>query len=369
MNQEIELTVVIPTYNEVDNVEILIERIEETLRGERFELIFVDDNSPDGTYLKIRELAEKNSRIRLIHRIGRSGLSSACLEGMLASTSPYLAVIDADLQHDETLLGAMLNCMRTGETDIVVASRKMEKGSFGEMPVIRQGISNLASWVTERIIRLPLTDPMSGNFMLRRQVLDEAVDNLYGQGFKILVDICANSKRRLKIEELPYSMRARTQGESKLGLRISIEFALFLMGKLAVRVVPFRFLKFCLIGGSGVLVHLCVLGLMHKLLGLTFLVSQVLAVYIAMFSNFTLNNRFTFSENSDSENAAPGWDFFAKLIRFFAVCSLGAAIGISLGEYLHGKDVAWWLAGLATTLVAAFWNYSLSAVFVWRKAH
>ncbi len=357
-----ELTVVVPTFNEAENVELLAAKITSALDQENWEIIFVDDNSPDGTHDIVRSLAAGDSRIRLIHRIGRTGLSSACLEGMFASIAPYVAIIDADLQHDETLLKTMLTNMRQGGADLIVASRKTAEGSFGEMPGMRVKISQLATWMANRVLKIPLTDPMSGNFMIKREVIDEVANKLYGQGFKLLLDICANTERNLLIEELPYKMRARQLGESKLGLRVILEYGLFLFSKAIGQKLPIRFIKFCLIGGIGVVVHLAVLGVFHKILSLEFLVSQIIAAYVAMSGNYILNNRFTFSDKKKS-----GVQFWIGMLSFYVICSFGAFIGITAGEFLHSNDVVWWLAGVVTTLVAAIWNYSVSSVFTWRR--
>ena len=359
----IDLTVIVPTFNERGNVGPLLERISGALEGERWEAIFVDDDSPDGTHQRVRELAGTRGNVRLIHRIGRRGLSSACLEGMLASTSPYVAVIDADLQHDERLLADMLKTIREGDLDLVVASRHTGQGGFGTMPPLRIAISRFATWLATRVLKLPLSDPMSGFFMTTRELIDGVSGNLYGQGFKILLDICANAGRELRIAELPYTMRARQSGESKLDLRVVLEYLLFLANKIIGWAVPLRFVKFCMIGGTGVIVHLGVLGLVHRVYGAAFIVGQVAGALTAMTSNYALNNLFTFSQVRRT-----GRRFWTGLVSFYIICSIGAVIGISVGEVLHRIDVTWWGAGLVTTLVAAIWNYSVSSAFTWRAA-
>ena len=358
--QQPELTVVVPTYNEVNNVGILLEKISTVLEGENWEIIFVDDDSPDGTSQRVRDLGKNNPRVRLIHRIGRIGLSSACIEGLLASTAPYAAIIDADLQHDERLLKNMLVRMREGALDLIVASRNKAEGSFGEMPAARVKISQFATQLTNWVIKVPLSDPMSGNFMVTRKLIDDVTPRLYGQGFKLLLDFIANSQQPLNIEELPYQMRARHKGESKLGLQVVVEYLLFLASNMFNRVIPYRFLKFCLIGTTGVAVHMFVLWIFHRIFNIDFLSSQVIAVYTAMTSNYFLNNRFTFSDNTRK-----GKYLWTGLASFVLICSAGAFIGVVLGEFLHSNSVTWWGAGIATTIAAAVWNFSVSSIFTW----
>src|SRR6202521_449288 len=186
-----ELAVVVPTYNERQNVPLVVELLKQTLDGVSWDLIFVDDNSPDGTAETARAIGAADRRVRCIRRIGRRGLAGACVEGMLATGARYVAVLDADLQHDETLLPAMLQCMRDGDADLVVASRRIDDGSDAGLSGIRSDISRFASALAQRLLRVKLTDPMSGFFMLRRALVDEIAPLLSNQGFKILLDIVA----------------------------------------------------------------------------------------------------------------------------------------------------------------------------------
>src|ERR1700676_4152332 len=174
-----ELSVVVPTFNERDNVLTLFRRLETALAAVAFEVVFVDDNSPDGTWDVVRGLARQDSRVRCIRRIGRRGLpgpcirrigrrglSGACIEGILASSAPYAAVIDADLQHDETQLAKMLALLQGGKTDLVVGSRYIEGGSGDSFDKQRAGASALATEVAKRVLRIKIADAMSGVFMM-----------------------------------------------------------------------------------------------------------------------------------------------------------------------------------------------------------
>ena len=358
-----ELTIVIPTFNEARNVPVLYRMLVDALEGVSWEVIFVDDDSPDGTSDIARELALTDARVRVIQRLGRRGLSSACIEGMLASASPYVAVMDGDLQHEETFLPDMLKALKRSDTGIVVASRTVGEGSFGSLHENRIKISKFATWMTKSITKAPLSDPMSGFFMLRRTVLEDVVRRLYGQGFKILLDICANASGELKIVEIPYSMRHRQKGESKLTLTVVLEFLVFLAAKLVGRLMPVEMIKFFMVGVTGVVVHMAVLGLMHRLFEFKFLTAQIAATCVAIASNFVLNNRYTFRAQR-----LYGRAFWSGLVSFYVVCGFGAVISLAVGEYLYRIPITWWLAGFATTILAALWNYGVSSVVTWRSS-
>ena len=174
----LELTVVVPTRNERGNIQPLLERLEQALQGVNWEVVFVDDDSPDQTADVVRSIARTNSRVRCLQRIGRRGLSSACIEGVLSSAAPYVAVIDADLQHDEKLLPRMLETIKADDLDVVVGSRHVEGGSLGDWAASRQKISSFATGLARVVLRSDLSDPMSGFFMMRRTAFDQTVRRL-----------------------------------------------------------------------------------------------------------------------------------------------------------------------------------------------
>jgi dolichol-phosphate mannosyltransferase len=226
-----ELTIVIPTYNERDNIVPLIEKVDQALTGVTWNIFFVDDDSTDGTLDTIREVITNDVRIQLLHRIGRKGLSSACIEGMSACSSPYLAVMDADLQHDESLLKLMLVTLKNDKLDIVVGSRYVAGGSFGDWTLARKIVSKSATAMSKLISRHDLKDAMSGFFMLQKSFFDETKNNLNGGGFKILLDLFASSNREIKFKELPFTFRTRTAGESKLGANVMWDYLKLIVDK------------------------------------------------------------------------------------------------------------------------------------------
>ncbi|MGB1025242.1 MAG: polyprenol monophosphomannose synthase, partial [Rhodospirillaceae bacterium] len=287
-----DLAVVVPTLNEVGNVEPLYEKLCATLEGIAWEVIYVDDDSKDGTLDVLAALQTKHANVRYIRRVGRRGLASASIEGMMASSAPYLAVMDADLQHDETLLPQMLSVVRDDGYDIVSASRFLEGSKLEGLSKMRTRMSQVGIGMVNWLLRAKLTDPLTGFFLLRRDVLNEVVYDLSQQGFKILVDIFASAKRPLKAKEVPMTFRERHSGASKLDLMVLFEFLTLLSDKTIGAVIPTRFIMFVLVGLTGVGVHVGVLGLVHKVMALDFWLGQSAAVIVAMSTNFYLNNVF-----------------------------------------------------------------------------
>lgn len=358
----VELTVVLPTFNERDNVQPLIERLEAVLAGIEWEAIFVDDNSSDGTAEHARAIGRSKPYIRCLQRLGRRGLSTACIEGVLASSAPFIAVMDADLQHDEALLPDMLRTLKSGKIDIAIGSRYVAGGGVGDWDQSRARISDLATRLSRLVVKADLRDPMSGFFMMRRPAFEAAVRNLSGQGFKILIDLFASSPRPLAFKELPYQFRRRQHGESKLDTLVAWEYLLLLLDKLIGHIVPVRFALFALIGGLGLVVHLVVLGVVLNMLGTDFTSAQTAATVTAMTSNFFLNNWFTYRDRR-----LRGWRLWRGLLSFYTVCSVGAVGNVGIASYVFHADQSWWLAGVVGAVVGAVWNYATSSVFTWRN--
>jgi dolichol-phosphate mannosyltransferase len=355
-----ELTVVIPSYNERDNVTPLIEKLRLTLQGLDWEVIFVDDNSPDGTADVARKIGETDRRVRCIRRIDRRGLAGACLEGMLASQAPYVAVMDGDLQHDETLLGSMLKRIRLGDIDLVVASRYIEGGSADAFNKKRARISRWSTALANRFLGCDLTDPLSGYFMIRRATVEQLATSLSSQGFKILLDIVASAHGALRIVELPSVFRARQYGVSKLDVRVALEFIGLMIAKLTYDAVSIRLLLYCLVGVTGIAIHMAMLQLSLQIAGVSFRTGQILATVTAIAWNFVLNNQLTYHDQP-----LKGWAFANGLLRFELICAVGALSNVGIATLIYTSDHNWWIAGLSGALMSAMWNYVVSAAFVW----
>jgi len=357
-----ELSVVVPTFNERDNVTTLFRRLETALAGKAFEVIFVDDNSPDGTWDVVRGLARQDSRVRCIRRIGRRGLSGACIEGILASSAACAAVIDADLQHDETQLAKMLSLLQGGETDLVVGSRYIEGGSADSFNKQRAGASALATEVAKRVLGVKIADPMSGFFMIRRERFEQLAPQLSTQGFKILLDIVATARGDLRVKEIPYSFGSRLHGESKLDSMVALDFLGLVLAKLTNDVVSLRFLMFAMVGSLGLFVHLAALFIALRLFDVPFPQAQADGAIVAMTSNFILNNFLTYRDQR-----LQGFAIVRGLLLFYLVCSVGLFANVGVAFSVYDKQPIWWLAGAAGALMGVVWNYAMSGLFVWRK--
>jgi dolichol-phosphate mannosyltransferase len=357
-----ELSVVIPTLNERDNVGLLVELLDAALDTVDWEVVFVDDDSPDGTLERIREISRRDRRVRCLQRIGRRGLVTACIEGALATSAPYIAVMDADMQHDEKLLPQMLTILKSEPVDLVVGSRHVAGGGIGEWDAGRAKMSNIAARLSRIICKAEIADPMSGFFMLRREVLEGAVRRLSGRGFKILLDILVSSPRSLQFRELPYEFRERQRGESKLDTLVAWEFMMLIADKAIGHIVPVRFALFAFVGGIGLLIHMAVLWFALTVVGATFDPAQASAAVVAMTSNFFINNFFTYRDRR-----LRGLGLLRGLFTFYAICALGTIANVGIAGFIFTRNEVWWLAGLAGVAVGSVWNYAVSSVFTWKQ--
>jgi dolichol-phosphate mannosyltransferase len=357
----LQLAVIIPTFNEANNVAPLLEKLSVALADYHWEAIFVDDNSPDGTADLVRQIGRENTQVRVVQRIGRRGLSSAVVEGMLATSAPILAVVDGDLQHDETVLPKMISAIESDNADIAIGTRYAKGGSVGEWDKLRHRASQGATWLGQKLLRVPISDPMSGFMAIRRDTLMAALPRLSGVGFKILLDIVASLPTPPRITEVPYVFRSRLNGESKADSMIALEYISLLIDKTIGRFIPTRLVSFLAVGGLGVAVHLSVLGTALAL-GATFVGGQFAAVATAIAFNFYLNNRFTYRDRR-----LKGWNMLTGLISFYLVSAVGAVANIGIGNWVHQMDSQWWLAGMAGVVVGAVWNFAASSFVTWRK--
>jgi dolichol-phosphate mannosyltransferase len=357
-----ELAVIVPTLNERDNIAPLLVRLGEALAGIAWEVVFVDDDSRDGTAELLLRLQSSDPRVRVIRRIGRRGLASACIEGMLATGAPFLAVMDADLQHDESILPRMLEALRDDDLDIVVGSRFSAGGGVGVFSGRRLFLSRLGRLLSRTVSRADLSDPMSGFFVLRRSFFEETARRLSGQGFKILLDLFASAPRPVRFAELPYVFRPRHSGASKLNTLVVLEYVILLSDKLLGPSVPARFVIFALVGLFGLGIHLLALALAHKVLLVPFFGAQVIATFTAMTVNFNLNNRLTWRDRP-----LAGRGLLYGHLSFYAVCGIGAIANFQVAQMLYEQRAPWLLAGLVGALISSVWNYGVSSLVIWRQ--
>jgi dolichol-phosphate mannosyltransferase len=356
------LSVIVPTFNERVNVTKLFEKLQTALTGIDWEVIFVDDNSPDGTSDVVRGLAAQDVRVRGLRRIGRRGLSGACIEGILASSAPYVAVMDADLQHDETQLPKMLALLQDGKAELAVGSRYIEGGSADSFDKQRASASALATGIAKRLLRVSISDPMSGFFMIRRDRFEQLAPQLSTQGFKILLDIIATAHGNLRTVEVPYTFGSRLHGESKLDSMVALDFLGLVLAKLTNDAVSLRFLLFALVGSTGLAVHLATLFIALKLFNLPFAEAQGCGALVAMTTNFILNNFLTYRDQR-----LKGFGILRGLLAFYFVCSVGLLANVGVAFSIYDHEPIWWVAGAAGALMGVVWNYAMSGLFVWRK--
>lgn len=362
-NSRPRLSVIVPTYCEAGNVAAMIAALDASLAGIRWEVIFVDDDSPDGTMKVIRSLGESDNRVRAMRRVGRRGLAGAVIEGMLASGADIVAVVDADLQHDEKLLPRMLSDIESGAADLVIGTRYSQSGEAREgFSTARRLSSELATQLSNLLLRTNVSDPMSGFFMIRRELVDTIAPNLSPGGFKLLLDILASAPAGMRVHEIPYVFRPRRVGKSKLDGLVIADFVGLLLSKLAGNWVPPLFFLFALVGTLGLVVHLVALRSAIVVAGATFNTAQIFASFVAMTFNFFLNNVLTFRDRRLS-----GFQALKGLLIFYAVCSVGALANIGVADLVYSHDATWWRAGIAGALMAAVFNYAVSSAFTWRR--
>jgi len=356
------LTVVVPCYREAENVAPMVARLEAALAGIAWEVLFVDDDSPDGTAEAVRAIAARDPRVRGIRRIGRRGLASAVTEGVLASSAPFVAVIDGDLQHDETILPAMLAAVQGG-AEVAIGSRHAEGGEAGGgFSAARARVSDAGTRLAAMLLPTPVGDPMSGYFLLPRPLFEALAPKLSARGFKILLDLLLSAGRPLRVAEVPYRFRPRQAGESKLDATVLLEFLGLLMDKALGGWLPWRFVSFAAVGAVGVLVHLAVLLPLTRIPGMGFEAAQWTATFVAMTVNFTLNNRLTYRDMRLRGPALP-----RGLVLFYLGCGIGAAANVGVaGMLLREGLVGRGLAGAAGALLTVVWNYAVSSTLVWR---
>jgi dolichol-phosphate mannosyltransferase len=359
-----DLSVIVPTYCEAENVPVLFERLKSALAGLRWEMIVVDDDSPDGTADAALAIAASDTRMRCIRRVNRFGLAGAAVEGFLSSSAPLVALIDGDLQHDERILPQMVAALSDEKLNLAIATRVAAAPSAekGFTPA-RQKLSDAGSWFFRKVSGLDIADPMSGFFMIRREIVARIAARMSPDGFKPLVDILLAERRGLRIAEIPYVFRKRQAGESKLSPLVGLDFLGLLAHHASGGILPTRFILFALIGGMGLVVHLAILKALITLWGAdSFASSQLVATLTAMTSNFLLNNEITYrSTRYRGVNKLGGLALFALL------CSVGVIANINIASWMFAYEHVWWVAGFAGALVGVVWNYAVSSSFVWRR--
>ena len=358
------LSIVIPTYNEKDNIFRILERLKKVLKSITYEIIFIDDNSPDGTAAVIKDCIKNSSKIHLIHRIGRKGLAGAVIEGVFAANADLVAVMDCDLQHDETKLLDMIDLFsKNNSLDIVIGSRFTETGEISEKAFskMRELGSKATTLIIKKVLNIASTDPLSGFFMVKKKSFLKSSENLQTQGFKVLADFLATSGKNIKIKEIGYSFKNRIAGESKMNFLTALELIGLVLSQILKGRVSIRFILFCMVGLSGIFVQLLITGLAMLLIN-QFPTSQTLGIVAAMTSNYFLNNIITFQERK-----LKSLDLIRGLFSFYLICSLGAFANIAIATYVFGFSSNWLISSFIGACFGAVWNFTLTSIFTWKS--
>lgn len=355
-----ELCVIVPTFNERGNIDELAARVGAALTGIHWEMIVVDDDSPDGTAAYVRALHRRDPRIRVIRRIGRRGLSSACIEGMLSSGARHFAVIDADLQHDPSLLRDMIETLRSGEVDLVCASRHIEGGSIGDWSRHRAASSRLATWAARAVADVPLSDPMSGYFAVRREVVDRVAPQLSGIGFKLLLDIVLSAGPSLRVREIPLTFGFRAHGESKLSPRVIWDYCMMLADHRTGGRLPLGMLSYGAIATIALAAHMLCLWLAVDLYGLALATAQGIAAVIACIATYGIREALSYHRRGS-------WRWYLGLLPFLASCVPGVAGSVLLATWVSGLGANAFGAGLCGALIGLWWNYGAADRHGWTR--
>ena len=363
-NKRVHLSVVLPTYNERENILPLLNQLLALKQPYQLELVVVDDNSNDGTAELVREFAHHEPRVRLIRRLGRSGLASAIKEGLLAATGDLAAVMDSDGQHEPAAIIEAVDKLRQNQLDLVAGSRFLNGAVIKGLSQHRTGGSSVANRCAR--FSLPssyshLTDYMSGCLVLN---LESCLPNVYQvdvNGFKFLYELLAVSKGRLRVEEVPLMFQPRNNGNSKLDIAVLWDFLISLLHSISFRLLPRRAISFALVGSSGVMVQLISTEILMSLGQLQFEEALPAAVVTAATSNYLINNALTFRAQRLS-----GLNLLRGLLKFLLVASLPVLANVGLATTFY-KFVAPNTLGaqMAGILVVFVWNYAASSRFVW----
>jgi len=356
------LSLVIPTYNEAENLPILVELLSDVLRLVDYELIVVDDDSPDGTWQVAEQLAVDNQRVRSIRRVGERGLSSAVMTGMSLAEGKVLAVMDADLQHDASILPSMLDPILQGQADVVVASREAPGGSYGEWSSGRRTLSVAGASLARSLTGTPVTDPMSGFFAVSRAHHDLVAPKVNPRGFKILLEFLARGPAP-RVAEVGYTFGLRQHGETKLTTSVAFSYLVSLIGLVTGRALSATLTAYLIVGVVGVTLQMMALALFNAAMPST--VAAFAAFEVSVLANYWLNNRYTFATERRR-----GHRFLIGLIPFHLVAGHGLVVQFGLVSLLWGEVAGFGdgpvLYRLAGIVLATAGNYALNRNVTWR---
>lgn len=352
------VSIVTCTYNEAGNIGHLVAEITAAMGGVSWELIVVDDNSPDGTADAARALGAHDGRIHVIQRMDVRGLASAAVAGFDAARAATLVLLDADLQHDPALIPSLIAALPG--RDLVAACRVLDGAEDG-LSGPRTALSRTANWLVQTLLGARLSDPMTGYFVMTRGFYDGAKKRLSAVGFKILVDLLASSPVKPSVGEVAMRMRARGEGRSKLDARVMADLAALVVDKRSGGIIPARFVLFGFVGASGIIVQVGVFAALKRFGVAVPEIAQAVAILIAMTSNYVLNNMLTFRDRRLS-----GQGFVRGWFAFALGCALGSAANLSVFSILHRLFINDILASALGAVVGSISNYFLAKRLTWR---
>ncbi len=361
------ISIVIPTFNEVENIIPLLKKLTLIVNNFEYEIIVVDDDSPDGTSNAVNKYMQFNKKIKLITRIGRSGLSSAIKEGLIFAQGKYLLVLDGDGQHHPSFILNMLEAIKKDKSDIVIGSRFLNTSKL-------EGLSNersLGSKIANKMARISLhknysklTDYLSGCFCVEKEITKKFIRKIEVNGFKFLYELLSLSKGELAVNEVPLIFKERRFGNSKLDIAIVWDFLISIIHNLTLRILPRRAISFGLVGISGVFVQLFITSFLVEIFRIDFYNALPFAVIFAATSNFLINNQVTFRSDRLKDLA-----LLIGLLKFLIVASLPiiANVGITTAfyKYITADTLIAQIAGIG---IVYAWNYLASSSFVWKKS-
>ena len=355
-----QITIIVPTYNERENIAPLVKRIHASLKSFDYEILFVDDDSPDGTAAAVESMISDYS-LRLIVRTQEKGLASAVIRGIGEARGEIVGAINADLQHPPEVLKRMVESLERG-ADLAVASRYVKGGGCKDWALFRRIVSRATTALTHLLVppSRVVKDPLSGCYMFRKSVTTDIP--LKAAGFKILLEILMKGRYRDPVE-IPYIFVPRREGHSKLGLLQSLQFLAQIV-KFALSARGYaRFLKFCAVGALGTLINTGILWLLTERFGLYYLLSSVFSIETAIISNFLLNDRFTFA---DRRRTAPS-PFWIRMLKYNLISLSGLVINIGVLWLLtSAAGVYYLLSNLAGIAAATLWRFTINSRWTWK---
>ena len=369
-----DLSLIICTLNEGTAIRSVVEEVSAALGSIRHEIIVVDDNSSDNTAAEVLSLAQSHPHVRLHVRVNERGLSSAAIKGWDIAHGRYLGVMDGDGQHDPVAIRALADMIMAGDKDLVCVSRYIGQTDTG-LSGLRDLGSKAATAATGMVLKVSLSDPMSGCFMMTRDYYMSARPKLTGIGFKILLDVAASSPIKPRFGEVKAALRQRQGGESKLDIRVVLDLGALLVEKATGGVMNARFVLFAGVGVTGVFVYAAVLFLCHHLFHtgesvpmyrfqfrLDDILSYSLAIWLSMTWNFFVNNAITFRDKR-----LKGIAMVYGLTGFYFACSIGAILSLFMAVFMKDHlHIHYMVAGIVAALLSSVWNYFASKWFAWR---